>query len=84
MRKITDEEPGDQSGGDGRREGEVGLRSGPEGNDPIGVSPVAGQKPARFTPKGTSITLYGCGKRDGSDVNNSMGLEEAYRMILGV
>jgi len=35
-----------------------------------------------FKPKGSSITLLGCGRRDGSDVNNSMGLVEAYRLVV--
>lgn len=48
-----------------------------EGSVGSGVEPKV-----RFKPKGTSITLEGCGRRDGSDVNNSMGLLEAYRMIL--
>lgn len=81
MRKITDEEPSDQSSGDGRGEGEVDRGSGPEGNDAISVSPVAGEKPA-FKPKGSSITLVGSGRRDGSDVNNSMSVSDFYKYML--
>lgn len=39
-----------------------------------------GNKP--FKPEGTSITLWSAGRKDGSDINNSMGLVEAYRMML--
>jgi hypothetical protein len=37
----------------------------------------------KFQPKGSSITLYGAGDRTGRDVLNAMGLEEAYRVVLG-
>lgn len=48
-----------------------------------GVSAGRLEKPP-VKPAGTSITLWGCGRRDGKDVNNSMGLVEAYRFILGL
>jgi len=52
-----------------------------------GKEPVVGGKGgvgvvAAVKPKGSSITLYGCGRRDGSDINNSMGLVEAYRLFV--
>lgn len=52
---------------------------------PVGAGdPAVRVETTPFKPKGTSITLWGCGRRDGKDVNNSMGLVEAYRLILGV
>lgn len=57
---------------------------GTEGSVGDGVQPeVWRDTPAKFTPKGSSITFWGSGRKDGSDVNNAMGLEQAYRMILG-
>lgn len=32
--------------------------------------------------KGSSITLHGSGDRSGRDVNNAMGLVEAYRWVV--
>lgn len=61
-----------------------------EPNEPVSTDPgpsgsgVEPQVRAKFKPKGSSITLEGCGRRDGSTVDHSMGLVEAYKLILGI
>lgn len=55
-------------------EGEVKPVS--QGVDKVGVGGTS------IKPKGSSMTLLGCGRRDGSDVNNSMGLVEYYRDVV--
>lgn len=71
----TNENPPENGGGT-----EGGGRR--EGNDSIGVSPVGSQKAKDFKPKGSSITLVGAGRRDGSDVNNSLSLTDFYKYML--
>lgn len=82
--KSTDSDggggPGEVQGrGVERPEAAVGL---PPGSDKTGMGAGPGKEASAFMkPLGPSITLHGCGDRSGRDVNNSMGLGEAYRWV---
>lgn len=83
-RRLEDE----QSEGDGKAgaevsEGVAGSGSGEGTTKPVGEGVGKdGVGGAPVKPKGTSITLEGCGRKDGSDIDNSMGLVEAYKMVV--
>lgn len=62
---------------------DVGEAKGNEpgaGEKPIGVGEGGAGGVVKET-KGTSVTLQGCGRRDGSDIDNSMSLAAFYRLM---
>lgn len=66
--------PAEGTAGGGTGEGSV--KSSGEGVVGEGVERT------RPKPKGSSITLWGCGRQDGVDIDNSMSLVVAYRDVV--
>ncbi len=80
MKRINDEQEksvisGEGVGGvDGSDKGGGAERRVQSGSEAVVAVGVGGAPAKPVKPKGSSITFRGSGKRDGSDINNSMGL----------
>lgn len=82
--KLSYEQSSDSGEGAGRAfEAVKGGGTGEGGVKSVGEGVVGGWVgSARVKPKGSSITLWGSGKKDGGDINNSMSLAVAYREVV--
>lgn len=80
MRKSLDEQSIVGVSGAGESSGAVEVRSEGERNKSVGLVPKDFKVSSRA--KGSSITLTGWGKRDGSS-ENPMSLSDAYRLFGG-
>lgn len=81
MKKLEYEQPRDPDQNPPEAVGRVEVGGGQDGTQCVGVPEDA----LKFTPpqpKGSSITLEGSGRHDGSDINNSLSLLDMYNLIL--